>query len=114
MTQAEYDLANAIEMSLDIPRHTKDRAFHSQQAAEKAIKAAIASSGVAPRWIHNLPTLAGDLPSGWLKDVSESDLETLSEYALTGRYGGTEITKSEADRALDIATVILNAMRSRL
>ena len=92
----------------------KDRAFHSQQAAEKAIKAAITASGTEPRWIHNLTTLAGDLPPEWLKDVSESDLDTLSEYALTGRYGGTEITKSEADRALDIATAILNAMRSRL
>lgn len=63
MWHAADDLANATEMSSSERRHKNARAFHSQQAAEKAIKAAIATTGVEPRHVHDLVMLAGDMPA---------------------------------------------------
>ena len=114
MTRAENDLVVAETMSGDSGAHTDARAFHSQQAAEKAIKAALVVSGTEPEWIHDLASLARDLPTGWSTGVTNADLNTLSKYVITARYGGVSITKDAADRALDTATTVMSTMRSRV
>ena len=114
MTHAENDLIVAETMSGDSEAHTGARAFHSQQAAEKAIKAALVVSGAEPEWIHDLISLAQELPAGWGTGATDSDLDKLSRYVMTARYGGVAVTKDDADQALDIATAVMNAMRSKV
>lgn len=113
MRYAEGDLIVAERAYRDDLPDICSRAFHSQQAAEKAIKAVIAASGASPKYIHDLVALVDELPSG-LSSASRSELETLSEYVGTGRYGGDDVSKSDADEALTIATRIVDEMRSRL
>ena len=83
-------MAVAQLMSSDNDIHTGERAFHSQQAAEKALKAAIASTGTDPEWIHNLVSLARELPPGWSAGASESDLSDLSRYAVAARMANPQ------------------------
>ena len=64
MTHAEDDLIVAKTLSGDSEAHTGARAFHSQQGAEKAIKAALVVSGTEPELIHDLLSLARELPAG--------------------------------------------------
>ena len=113
MRYAECDVIIVEKAYRDDLPDICSRAFHSQQAAEKAIKALIAASGASPKYIHDLVALADDLPSG-LASASRSELETLSEYAGAGRYGGDDVSKSDADETLTIATRIVDEMRSRL
>lgn len=114
MRHAENDLIVAETMSGDSEAHTGARAFHSQQAAEKAIKAALVMSGAEPEWIHDLTSLARELPAEWGTGATDSDLDRLSRYVMTARYGGAAVTKDGADRALDIATAVMNAMRPKV
>ena len=114
MTHAENYLIVAKTLLGDNEAHAGARAFHSQQAAEKAIKAALVVSGVEPKRIHDLISLARDLPSGWGTGATDSDLDKLSRYVMTARYGGLAVTKKYADRAPDIATAVTNATRSRV
>ena len=71
-------------------------------------------SGMEPEWIHDLLSLARDLPAGWDTGVTDADLVELSKYVMTARYGGVAVNKDDADRALDIATMVMNAMRSKI
>ena len=114
MTHAENDLIVAETMSEDSEAHTGARAFHSQQAAEKAIKAALVASGAEPEWTHDLTSLARELPAEWSTGATDSDLDKLSRYVMTARYGGVAVTKDDADRALDIARAVMNTMRPRV
>lgn len=114
ITHAENDLIVAKALSEDSEAHTGARAFHSQQAAEKAIKAALVMSGMEPRKIHDLIFLARDLPARWSTGSTDLELGKLSGYVMTTRYGGVAVTKDEADQALDIATTVVKAMRSNI
>ncbi len=111
MSHAERDLSLAEELSRDDDIHPYGRAFHSQQAAEKAMKAAIIASGRVPRWTHDLVSLAAKLPSGCVAGASDHDLATLSGYATLSRYSNIVITKKDADAALDTARAVMQAMR---
>lgn len=111
MSHAKRDLSLAEEMSRDDDIHPYGRAFHSQQAAEKAMKAAIITSGKTPRWTHDLVSLATKLPSGCVAGASDSDLAILSTYATLSRYSDTVISKKDADAALDTARAVMQAMR---
>lgn len=64
MTHAENDLVVAKTLSGVSDAHTGARDFHAQQAAEKAIRAAITVSGKEPRLTHDLVILARNLPPG--------------------------------------------------
>lgn len=112
MWHAEDDLELAKAASSDSTAHTNDRAFHSQQAAEKAIKAAIASTGAEP--MHDLVTLSLDLPPEWNVGAPKSDLSDLSAYAMASRYADAAISKTDADKALYTAESVVNAMRSQI
>lgn len=78
------------------------------------MKAALVVSGVEPKRIHDLTPLARDLPAGWGPGATDSDLDKLSRYVMAARYGGAAVTKDDADRALDIASAVMNAMRPKV
>jgi HEPN domain-containing protein len=69
-------------------RHVRPRivAFHSQQAAEKAIKGALVLAGVDPPRSHDLNDLRNRLPDGWRVKRSPPDLGRLSAFATDSRY----------------------------
>lgn len=61
-------------------------AFHAQQAAEKALKAALIAAGLdAPR-THDLDHLRSLLPAGWRIHRTHADLARLSDHAVETRY----------------------------
>lgn len=65
------------------PRHV---AFQAQQAAEKALKAALILDGVEPPRTHDLDELRGLLPQGWRARRRPASLSRLSDYAADTRY----------------------------
>ena len=115
MRYAEADLRLCEEVSSDELHHVLARAYHSQQAAEKALKCALALSGVDFERTHELKDLAASLPAGWDIPGSDSDLGRLSEMVVTARYAngnvGTAPSKSDADWAFGIASGIVRAVR---
>ncbi len=56
--------------------------FHAQQAAEKALKAALISKGVPPPKTHNIRTLLDLLPEEIIALQEIEDAASLSDYAL--------------------------------
>ena len=85
--------------------------FHAQQAAEKSIKAVLASRDVVPPKTHDIKRLLilvaehdGHVPAG----VRQS--ARLSQYAVLSRYVADlgEIDESEWNEALDLARAALS------
>ena len=62
--------------------------FHSQQAAEKAIKAALMLEGIVPPFQHDLRILSNLLPDGWPAPPSDVDLQRLTTRGAASRYPG--------------------------
>ena len=99
------DLAAASHLmagTLTSPRHT---CWLSQQAAEKALKAALILEEVDFPFIHDLDRLRNLLPSGWPVRETHSDLAELTEWAVESRYPGgwPEPTDDDASRAMSQA-----------
>ncbi len=85
---AEDDLDTAAMVARGdglVPRHG---CFHSQQAAEKALKAALVLEGLAVPFIHDLGELLELLPDGWSLPSSPVELERLTEWGSEARYPG--------------------------
>ena len=113
MRNAEADLRLCAEASSGERYQVRTRAYHSQQAAENALKCALALSGVDFEGTHNLKTLAAGLSADWGIPCSDSDLDRLSKMEVTARYGNGDTTpsKSDADWAFETASDIVRAVR---
>ena len=83
---AREDLALAqdlVEQGHRVPRHP---CWLAQQAAEKAIKAALVlTDGDAP-FLHDLEVLLNLLSEGWPEELALADLEGLTQWASDARY----------------------------
>jgi HEPN domain-containing protein len=79
--------------------------FHAQQAAEKAIKAALIFLQVHFPKTHNLVLLIEALPEGWRLKERPSSLSDLGEWAVEPRYPGDvpEATRQDAETAIEQA-----------
>ena len=62
--------------------------FHSQQAAEKALKAALVLEGIEFPCVHDLRRLRNLLPDGWPGGPSNIALQRLTEWGAESRYPG--------------------------
>lgn len=77
--------------------------FHSQQCAEKYLKAFLQENQITFVKTHDLVYLLElILPLKPLWSVYRSSLEILSSYAVDVRYPGEEATKVDAQRAFGI------------
>ena len=91
--------------------------FHTQQAAEKALKAFLTWHDVVFRKTHNLEELGEQClafdPS--LKEIIDRAVP-LTEYAWQYRYPGDQLEPSEeeATGAVDLATEVMEAVLQRL
>ena len=83
---AREDLALAqalLEEGHPVPRHA---CWLSQQAAEKAIKAALVfTDGEAP-FLHDLEALLNLMSEDWPEEIAQVDLESLTQWASDARY----------------------------
>lgn len=109
---ATEDMA-AAESFLDnpksVPRHT---CLMAQQAAEKALKAALIFAQVPPPRRHDLDALRDLLPDDWPAKLQLPRLAELTAYAVESRYPGDwpVPTKTEARRALRLARAVVSAV----
>jgi len=89
-------------------------AFHSQQAAEKGIKAALVLSGVDPPRTHDLDDLRNRLPDDWRAKRSPSNLARLSAFATDSRYPDDiePVSPIESATAVRQATAVLRIVRA--
>jgi HEPN domain-containing protein len=114
---AQADLTAATDCLAD-PHHY--RAFHacfwSQQAAEKAIKAALIYANVPVNRWHDLVRLAEMLPDGWTARTLSDGLDTLSGYAVDSRYPGALLdpTHDDALQALEDANTVMRTVTGDL
>jgi HEPN domain-containing protein len=108
----DLETLDALEQK-HIPRVT---CFHSQQLAEKTLKALLFDAGIPVPRTHDLIVLAGvlklDLP------VTQDDLQFLSSVYIETRYPpdlgllpGGEPTREDAARATQIARALYHHFR---
>ena len=83
------------------PSASRHVCWLSQQAAEKALKAALVLEGVEFPFTHDLDALRNRLPEGWHVRTTHADLAELTQWAVETRYPGDwpEATESDALRA---------------
>lgn len=89
--------------------------FHSQQAAEKFLKARLQESEVKFGRIHDLTILLDEavkIEPSW--EGLRSQLHSLTAYAVDYRYPGESSGEPEAKEALDICKVVRQAVTTSL
>lgn len=69
----------------------------AQQAAEKALKAALVMLDIDPPRSHNLQLLVDMLPADWSVRAVRADLAKLSLWLVESRYPGEWPEPTEAD-----------------
>ena len=113
---ADDDLAAARRLIGDLSLPPRLACFHAQQAAEKAVKAALAAAGTPFPRTHDLLALAL-LTSDRLRAELESvELSLLDPWAVDARYPADipDLGVSEANVVLDTAAHTLRAVRAVL
>lgn len=91
------------------PYHT---CFWAQQAAEKAIKAALIFENIPFDPTHNLDNLAASLPDSWQVRRTAGMLGALTNYGVETRYPQPtrEPTRQDAEKAVGQARAIYAAV----
>ena len=112
MRYAREDLfaaKGAVALEGAAPRHA---CWLAQQAAEKAIKAALVLLEIDYPRAHDLDALRSLLPKGSQFQCTCSDLAELTEWAVEARYPGDwpEATQADADLAVRQAATVVGAI----
>ena len=106
----DIDVAQRL-LATDGPtaRHT---CFLAQQAAEKALKAALVLEGIDFPFRHDLDALRNLLPDTWSVRRTHTDLAQLTEWAVEARYPGDwqEATATDAEQAVSQAREVYNSI----
>ena len=95
------------------PRHS---CFLAQQAAEKALKAALILAGIEIPFTHDLDKLRNLLPADWRTPTACPDLSALTIWAVEARYPGDlpEVVEADAWEALRNADAVYQAVKADL
>ena len=108
LNRAKSNLAMAMNRTPDV--YLEDLCFEAQQAAEKAIKAAMIMRGIDFPYVHDLARLLSLLEAAG-EPVPETIMqaEELTQYAMTTRYPSIEQPVTEADyrEAVRIAEAVV-------
>jgi len=115
--KAENDLRTAehtIKLRKNCPFDTI--CFHSQQCAEKYIKAMLTLHSVPFPKSHDLPELFSLLPRHLIINVKKAELSALNRYSVETRYPGDfeDLTRPDAKEAIVIARKIRTEVRRYL
>ncbi|MEO0770305.1 MAG: HEPN domain-containing protein [Cyanobacteria bacterium J06649_4] len=102
---AQTDIKAAEALTKELDNFAGQICFHSQQAVEKAIKAALIFLDVEFPYIHDLNKLRKLLPQEWTFCKEQIDLNMLSRWAVHSRYPetATKPTLGQANAALEEA-----------
>jgi HEPN domain-containing protein len=106
----DLDVAHRLLADLQsVPRYI---CWHSQQAAEKALKAALVLEEIDYPFTHDLNALCNLLPDSWPLPADHSELAELTEWAVEARYPGEwpEAIESDAIRAESQARTVRDAV----
>ena len=97
--------------SAGIPRHV---CWFSQQAAEKALKAALVYEEEDFSYTHDLDALRGLLPSSWILNDIPPDLADLRAWSMEARYPGEwkEPSESDAAQAMEMARQVYDSIEA--
>ncbi len=117
MGKAESDYAAARRLLSDRPPILDVAAFHSQQCAEKYLKAFLVAHNVLFAKTHDireLLNLIGGVNTALAGQLSEAD--TLTPYAIEARYpmGTPGPSPADAREAFDLASKVRDAVRVAL
>ena len=95
------------------PHHT---CLHSQQAAEKALKALLRANGVPPPPIHDLDDLLDLVAANAALPAPRLDLSQLTDWYIEARYPGpwAEPVALDAERAVATAEDVSGYVRDEL
>ena len=108
---ASEDLEIAGQMER-VPSGPRYACWFSQQAAEKALKAALVLEGIEFPYTHDLPRLRNLLPDGWPEGLGPTVLARLTEWGVATRYPGDwpEPTDADARRAESDARAVYDSV----
>lgn len=87
--------------------------YHAQQAAEKALEAALVHDAIRPPRTHDLDVLWQALPDRWSGQDFETGLGELSRLAVEGRYPGSDASRPDANSAVATARGVVDATAAR-
>ena len=115
--KAESDFKTAALLLKSSPDLTEGMAFHSQQAAEKYLKAFLVWHQIEFPKTHDIEALlklAGKMDDKIPEILRETII--LTPYGVDYRYPGEypEVSRSDAERALRLADRVRAEVRSRL
>jgi HEPN domain-containing protein len=113
---ARSDL-EAAQILLASPEHyPRQVCFLAQQAAEKALKAALIAQQIKFPFSHDLDRLRNLLPKAWRIKTLFPDLAELTVWAIEARYPADmpEALPSDAQRAIATAAAILELIEDDL
>ena len=107
--EGDLDSASKLSAGAGAPRHV---CWLSQQATEKALKAAFVLEGKNFPYIHDLDRLRDSLPMGWTVKETHPDLARLTECVIESRYPGDwpELTDADASYALSVARSVCDSV----
>ncbi len=115
MKKAEQDLKSARLLIAAEEDLYDTVCFHSQQLAEKALKALFVARNIEFPKTHNLLLLSNLLLDADVIKYNE-ELESLTKYAIESRYPGeyVEPRREDAQKALAVATKIYDLVKTKL
>jgi HEPN domain-containing protein len=113
---ARDDLTAARKLLADPEVAPRQSCYLAQQAAEKAIKAALVFHCIEFPYRHDLEYLNDLLPLEWQVDSDTLDLEQLTEWVVLARYPGDHqpATVADAENAVEHARRIVESIETRL
>ena len=113
---AKEDLTTAKTLLAQAHVPPRQACWFAQQAAEKALKAALIFLQIDFRRTHNLNVLRDLLPEGWQLKTAPSNLKDLNRWAVEARYPEKmqEATKADASIAVEQAQAIWKSVSTAL
>lgn len=110
----DFEVAQLARYRADVPI-ADAICFHSQQCAEKYLKAFLQEHRIRFPYIHPLiPLLEMCLPLDQGFESLRIDLDRLDGYAVAARYPGVFVTLEMADEALEAAGRVRDFIQTRL
>jgi HEPN domain-containing protein len=116
LTFAEEDLAAARRLIGDQELPPRLACFHAQQAAEKALKAALVAADTPFPRTHDLLALFALVSYELRSDLDEVDLSQLEPWVVDARYPSDipEVDPVAARTIIDVAATAVQIIRSTL